>query len=383
MELLAERLQGLADEVQLLPVSQEITQDPDYSSPIRGLQYSGRPNLRVVKRGSGPGALLFNTHLDVVPPSATHDRPFEPRVEDGVVWGRGACDAKGQVACAYGLLAALHDASIVPPVDLIFHFVIEEEVGGNGTVAMVRRGEKADACVVLEPSEFVILPQIRGAVWFDATVYGQAGHSGKPGGTVSALLKAVSAMDALAAYHDRCIAESRGHYPLFDVFENPAPLTIGQMVAGDWPAQAPQKATFRGVLGILPDRTKEQVMAEMQAAVRESGDPWLAENFEMEFTYRHDASVIDPAHPLVGALQRACEACGVAPRVSAMTASCDAWMYTNQLSIPTLVFGPGSLGVAHGDREHIAVCDVLKGAEILGALVQEFGALGAGSGGEA
>jgi acetylornithine deacetylase len=383
MELLAGRLHGLADEVELVPVPQEITQDPDYSWPIRGLQYEGRPNLRVVKKGSGPGALLFNTHLDVVPPSATHDRPFDPRVEDGLVWGRGACDAKGQVACAYALLAALHDANIAPPVDLIFHFVIEEEVGGNGTVAMVRRGEQADACVVLEPSEFVILPQIRGAVWFDATVYGQAGHSGKPGGTVSALFKAIRAIQALEAYHDRCIAESRGHYPLFDAFENPAPLTIGQMIAGDWPAQAPQKATFRGVLGILPDRTKEQVMAEMEAAVRQCGDPWLNDHFEIEFTYRHDASVIDPNHPLVAALQEACKACGIPPKVSAMTASCDAWMYTQQLNIPTLVFGPGSLGVAHSDREHIALADVLKGAEILGALVQNWTTAATASGGEA
>ncbi len=308
IELLHARLQGLAEVIEFVPVGNEIRDDPDFSSPVKGLEYGERPNLRVVKRGTGTGrSLLFNTHLDVVPPSSMQQDPFTPHLADGVVWGRGACDAKGQVATAYALLAVLSDLGVTPGADLTFHFVIEEEVGGNGTVAMVRRGDRADGAIVLEPSDFVILPQVRGAVWFETTIYGQSGHSGRPGGTVSALLKAIRAIEAFTTYHDRCIEQSRGHFPLFDQFENPAPLTIGQLSAGDWPAQAPQKAIFKGVLGILPDRTKEQVMQEMSAALREAGDPWLAEHFDMEFTYRHDAKVIAEDHPLVRCLAAACE----------------------------------------------------------------------------
>lgn len=373
MELLADRLQGLADVVEFVPVTEDLRKDPDFSYPVAGVQYGDRPNLRVVKKGSGKGkSLLFNTHLDVVPPSSMQQRPYDPQLVDGKIYGRGACDAKGQVACAYGLLAALEALNITLAGDLIFHFVIEEEVGGNGTVAMVRHGDTADGCVVLEPSDFVILPQIRGAVWFETTIYGQSGHSGKPGGTVSALLKSIVAIDAFTRYHDTCIEQSRGKYPLFDQFENPAPLTVGQLEAGDWPAQAPQKAVLKGVLGILPDRTKEQVMEEMRQALRDAGDEWLAEHFEMDFTYRHDASVIAPDHPLVQTLEQACRRCSQEPSVSAMTASCDAWMYSNQLNIPSLVFGPGSLTVAHSDQEHIAVSDVLKGSGILTALVSDW-----------
>mgnify|MGYP005859317257 FL=1 len=257
--------------------------------------------------------------------------------------------------------------------NVIGHLVIEEEVGGNGTVTMVRKtGDTADAAIVLEPSDFTLYPQIRGAVWFEATVTGQSGHSGKPGGTVSALLKAIKVIEVFTEYHDRCLAESRGKYPLFDQFENPAPLTIGQLEAGDWPAQAPQKCVFRGVLGILPDRTKEQVMREMREAVANCGDEWLQDNFTIDFTYRHDASVIAPDHPLVEALGRAVTASGRGLNVSAMTASCDAWMYNNQLRIPTCWFGPGTLGVAHSDREQIAVDDVLRGVEVLYRFVCEW-----------
>jgi len=372
-QLLNDRLQGIADEVSFVPVTEDIRNDPDFSYPVRGLQYGDRPNVRAVKKGCGGGkSLLFNTHMDVVPPSSMQERPYDPWVEDGIVYGRGACDAKGQLVTAWALLAVLSDMGLTPGADITVHYVIEEEIGGNGTLAMARLGDRADAAIVLEPSDFVILPQIRGAVWFETTIYGQSGHSGKPGGTVSALLKSIEAIDAFTEYHARCLAESRGKYPLFDQFPNPAPLTVGQLEAGDWPAQAPQKAVLKGVLGILPDRTKEQVMEEMRQALKSSGDPWLADHFEMEFTYRHDASVIEPDHPLASALGAACEASGRDCRVSAMTASCDAWLYNNQLGIPTVVFGPGSLGVAHSDSEQIAVDEILKAAEVLATFVADW-----------
>lgn len=113
-------------------------------------------------------------------------------------------------------------------------------------------------------------------------------------------------------------------------------------------------------------------MAEMEAAVRASGDPWLAEHFEIDFTYRHDASVLEPNHPLVLALQDAVSSVGREPKVSAMTASCDAWLYNNQLGIPTVVFGPGTLGVAHSDQEHIAVGEMLAAAAALASFAEEF-----------
>lgn len=373
-EYLQAAMKAFCSQCDFVPNDNSLKDDPDYSSPVKGLDYSDRPNVRVAALGSGGGkSLVMNTHMDVVPPSSMQEKPFEPQLRDGVLFGRGACDAKGQIATMYLLMKALHDLKPALRGSVIGHLVIEEEVGGNGTVTMVRKaGDTADAALVLEPSDFTLFPQIRGAVWFEATVYGQSGHSGKPGGTVSALLKAIKAIEVFTAYHDRCIAESRGKYPLFDQFENPAPLTIGQLQAGDWPAQAPQKCVFRGVLGILPDRTKEQVMQELREAIRDCGDEWLASNFEIDFTYRHDASVIAADHPLVGAFGQALAASGLPVKVSAMTASADAWMYNNQLEIPTIWFGPGNLAVAHSDQEQIALDDILRAVEVIYRFVCEF-----------
>ena len=78
-----------------------------------------------------------------------------------------------------------------------------------------------------------------------------------------------------------------------------------------------------------------------------------------------DGNVLDVEHPLVRQMQAGLRAAGVEPQLSALTGSCDAWFYANQLEIPTVVFGPGNLGTAHGKDEQIDVSDILTAAEAI------------------
>jgi acetylornithine deacetylase len=341
-------------------------EDPDYAFRLPEISYEDSHNLACVIRGQGDsGATVFNTHLDVVPPSEGQDDAFSARIEDGVIFGRGACDAKGQAVTLFALAMLLKKHDIRPGGDLIFHLVIEEENGGNGTLAMVRRGVDADAAVVLEPSELAVIPAVRGAVWFHLRTFGQAGHSGSKRSTVSALKAAVQAMDILEDYHDRLLAGSRGH-PLFDVYEDPMPITFGECRAGRWPASVPSEAVLRGVLGFLPNKDRFTVQEEMRQAIRSGGDAWLRDHFELTFPMLNSDGFSLPAdHLLVERLVSAVKENGSPGEVRAMTAACDAWFYNNQLEIPTVVFGPGSLSHAHGVDEHIRIDDIMTAAGIL------------------
>jgi acetylornithine deacetylase len=361
---LADRLKGMADVCELVPVPEDIVEDEDYCFPIEGLTYADRPNLNVVKRGKGTGrSLVFNTHVDVVPPSPGQVKAFDPEVRDGAIYGRGACDAKGQAITMALVLEALNEFGPAGG-DVNFHFVIEEECGGNGSLAMVRRGCQADGAVVMEPSDLNIFPSVRGALWFDVTCYGRSGHSGRAGDVVSALKKAIQAMDILEDYHERLLAESR-QVPFFEEYANPMPITFGQLEAGDWPAMAPNRARFKGVFGFLPNKSRREVEAQMREAIITRGDEWLRENFDMDFIYSHDGNYIPEDHPLVQTMLGATRASGYEAKLTGMTASCDAWLYNNQLAIPTVVYGPGTLGYAHSVEEHILIDDILKATEVL------------------
>jgi acetylornithine deacetylase/succinyl-diaminopimelate desuccinylase-like protein len=175
---------------------------------------------------------------------------------------------------------------------------------------------------------------------------------------------ATRVIEILEQYQARLLESSRG-IAFFDDHPNPMPITFGKLNAGNWPATAPAHAVIEGVLGFLPNKTRFQIMQEMREAIREAGDPWLKENFTLEFMYRHDAQVLAPTHPLVSELQVACREAGSGGDVAAITASSDSWYYGNQLEIPTLVFGPGSLSVAHSNHEQVRMDEVCRAAVIL------------------
>jgi acetylornithine deacetylase len=297
--------------------------------------------------------------------------PWSGRIENGAVHGRGACDAKGQAATLYLVLRALDDLGVRPRGDVLAHLVVEEEMGGNGTLAMVRRGEKADACIVLEPSDGCLYTSVRGAVWFRLVFRGQAGHSGQAGRTRSALLMARDAIGVLEKYHDELLNASRG-FELFDPHADPMPITFGRLQAGNWPSSAPSEAVLEGVLGLLPNRTTEEVCEEMRQALAAEDGKIPAGAFDLHFMYRHDSSVAAPDHELPRGLLAAAKAAKAPLRIAGMTASCDAWFYNNLLRIPTVVYGPGSLKVAHSREERIGLEEMAASAEVLLRHVLEY-----------
>ena len=372
MLFLKDEFERLGAELEAVAISNQIKGDPDYSDPIEALNYEERFNLRVVRKGNGGGrSLLFNAHTDVVPPSEGMIEPWGGNVKDGILYGRGACDAKGQVATLFLVLGALDAMGVRLSGDVLGHVVVEEENGGNGTLAMIRAGELADGCVVLEPSDRKLYTSIRGAVWFRLTFQGKAGHSGQAAESRSALLMARDAMALLEKYHADLLASSRG-IELFDSHPNPMPLTFGKLRAGNWPASAPSEAILEGVLGFLPNKTKEQVCEELRQLLIEGGDQYLADNVKLHFMYRHDSSVLEPDHDLPQGLLNSATESGVELDISGMPASCDAWFYNNQLGIPTVVYGPGSLSVAHSKEEQIEIAEIGRAAEVLIRLILSY-----------
>jgi acetylornithine deacetylase len=369
----ASRIEPFVDDCRLVEIPDSLQDDPDYAFRLPGFTYRETPQVECVIRGRGEGrSVLFNAHLDVVPPSEGQADAYRPRIQDGAVFGRGAVDDKGQVAALFALAMALRKSGIRPAGDLIFHFVVEEENGGNGTLAMVRRGIKADAAIVLEASEFHVVPAVRGAVWFELEVYGRAGHSGNVAGRISAIDEAFAAIQIFKQYHDQLLEGSR-HLPLFDVYEDPMPLTIGQFEAGNWPASVPSKAILKGLLGFLPNHNRFEIQKGLRDALETHGDEWLCQNFKLTFPMLNsDGNMLPADHPLVLDLLDALERNALPRKVRAMTAACDAWFYNNIAGIPTVVFGGGSLAFAHAKDEHILLEDVYITAKVLADFVMKY-----------
>ena len=94
----------------------------------------GRGNVVARREGAdrSRGALLVHGHLDVVPADASEwsVHPFSGAVQDGYVWGRGAVDMKDMVGMTLAVARRLKRDGIVPPRDIVFAFLADEEAGG-------------------------------------------------------------------------------------------------------------------------------------------------------------------------------------------------------------------------------------------------------------
>ncbi len=154
-------------------ISTAIEGHPFYSQPYytrskarplglgAGEAYVGRSNLVVEVDGPGAGVAM-NAHVDVVKPY------IPPRIEGGTLYGRGACDDKGPAVAMIGAMKLLAAAGAWPR-RLTAMFVIEEEMGGNGSLSLALDRElrsRFDSLAVLECTGSKIHPGNRGAVWY-------------------------------------------------------------------------------------------------------------------------------------------------------------------------------------------------------------------------
>jgi acetylornithine deacetylase/succinyl-diaminopimelate desuccinylase-like protein len=157
-------------------------------APRRGNVFARLPGADPTR-----GALLIHGHLDVVPADASEwsVHPFSGAVQDGYVWGRGAVDMKDMVAMTLAVARRFRRDGVVPPRDLVFAFLADEEAGGLfGSQWLVdHRPELFEGCTeavgevggfsltLAEDSRaYVIETAEKGIAWMRLRAHGRAGH---------------------------------------------------------------------------------------------------------------------------------------------------------------------------------------------------------------
>jgi acetylornithine deacetylase len=354
----------------LSPIAESIVDDPDYT-PVPGHEsYRGRPNVLVDLAGEGGGrSAILNSHTDVVPGP---DGMFEARSENGVVHGRGACDAKGQVVTILLALSALKELGVRLKGDVEAQFVIEEEAGGNGSLAAIAGGRRADAVVVLEPTGLGVRYANRGAAWFKLTVSGRSVHMGRYREGVNAFEEMLGLVPILKEYEASLREASKG-YPGFPDDPSPVVVNIGRVRGGDWPSTVPAECVVEGGIAFLPNRTARWIEEEVRALIEAKATPWAREHARFELAgLRNEAFETPAGDPAVRSFHRAAESL-LGPRpLEGWTASCDARLFFHRGGMPTLVFGAGDLGRAHALDERVEMDDILRAAEVLARFLADW-----------
>jgi acetylornithine deacetylase len=332
------------------------------------------------RSGSGRD-LMLNGHIDVVPvgdEAAWTTPPWDPAVRDGRVYGRGAADMKGGLVCALFAANAIRDAGVRLRGRLSVASVVGEEDGGTGTLATILRGHTADGAIVVEPTQLAVIPAQAGSLMFRLVVPGLSAHGCVREEGVNAVEKFLPLFTALRQLEaERCgvvvgAADVAGdpHSPLFARYRLPWPIEVGTLRAGDWASSVPDKLVAEGRLGVAigeepaaARRAFEEAIARAAAA-----DPWLAEHPPAVEWWggRFDPAVTDPSDPIVTTVVDAATAVtGEAPSIEGVTYGADMRLLVNVGGIPTVLFGPGDVRVAHMPDEHVPIDQLRTAAETL------------------
>jgi acetylornithine deacetylase/succinyl-diaminopimelate desuccinylase family protein len=362
----------------------------------------GRENAVGVLKGAGGGrSLIFNGHVDVVPPGDpanwTSGAPFSGRVDADRVWGRGATDMKGGLIAQAFAVRALAQAGVNLNGDLIVEAVVGEEVMDHeaGVTATVKRGYTADAAVVAEasapPDPLAVVPVSPGLWWFSVTVPGKATHASMRGETfragglgsvvgVNAIDKGVDIFLAMRRLEDEW-GQSKTH-PLF----RPGHFTIhpGVVIGGTKGVLVPffvsEYMTIEYCCWYHPGEDPADVQREIETHVHAAAqlDPWLREHPPViDWKLNWPAFSVDPEHPICAAIGNAHEVAargtrfGGRPPVNGFAAVEDC-SFLNLGGIPTVSYGPGDLRVAHADDEHVFIDELVTATKTYALLAMDW-----------
>ena len=337
----------------------------------------GRCNVIATMKGTGGGkTLLFTGHTDTVPPYDMPE-PYEAKIVDGNMYGRGALDMKAGLACMMMAMAAIKRAGIALSGDLIFAALIDEEAKSLGTRAWLKSCSRLpDAAIVSEPTNMEICVGHRGLEWFEFTFHGKTVHGGRQKEGINAIQKATMFINRL----ENDLIPGIGKKTPHPIIGSPS-MNYGLIKGGTQPSTVAGECILQLDRRWIPGESFQEVVREYRQIIDELSeeDPKFKADMKvmdisyMDEHYVHEAMDTDPEEPVVRAAEKAIgEITDTKAVIRSFTAWTDGGLINYYGKIPTIVLGPGELEYAHSAKEHIPVGTLVPAVLIFSSIACDF-----------
>jgi acetylornithine deacetylase len=326
----------------------------------------GRSNVIAILRGSGGGkSLMLNGHTDTVGIEGMTIEPFRPFVENGRLHGRGACDMKGALAAMIWAVKSLAESGTRLRGDLLFTAVVDEEYKSIGIKKLVEE-YRADAAIVGEPTEMKVAIAHKGFVWIEVEVKGRATHGSVPEKGIDAIAQTAKVVSRLEKLQERL--GGRVHPLLGSAKIHNSTIEGGT----DW-SIIPDHCLLRLERRTLPGESAASAMGEIEEILESIKHETSDFNATVRSPYDMPPLETDPEVEIVQVLRKALvEVRGTEDPVIGVPYWTDGAILSKLASIPTCIFGPGEIGIAHSADEYVNLKDVLDLANVYRAVAQRF-----------
>lgn len=317
--------------------------------PSTGSRRPERP-IDDVRAVEGGPTLALCAHLDTVGTEGMTIDPFDPRIENGRLFGRGSYDMKGSAGAIMAAAAVLQRSTLDGRV--LLALVADEEHASLGAVDFVQR-HRADACIVTEPSEGDLVLAHKGFVWAEILTRGRAAHGSRWDLGVSAIGRMGRVIAALEAFDQRELRSRR--HPLV----GPASMHCAMVAGGAGLSTYAPECRLKIERRTIPGETIEGAIDELREVVRSAG-----EDAEVSLIFGRPPLVCDPGEDVVECVRQAALAStGKAPKEIGVGYWMDAAIFAES-GIPTVNYGPAGEG-AHAAIEWVDIESVITTARVL------------------
>ncbi|MEC9474674.1 MAG: ArgE/DapE family deacylase [Candidatus Neomarinimicrobiota bacterium] len=341
-----------------------------------GFSPDSRINVTALWQGNNNAkSLILNGHVDVVPTGPEKlwdDDPFSGNIIDGKIYGRGSCDMKAGLSSGLFAISILKNLGFAPDGDIIFQSVVGEESGGCGTLTNIVKGYGADAAIILEPTSLKLSPIQSGALTFRLKVPGKATHA-------SMRWDGISAIEKYSLIHQSIINFEKERHDSFDVEyyqskDRVAPINIGTIAGGQWHSTVPESIIAEGRLGVFPGESNAKAKQSFEGHINKfaESDNWLKDHppviewFEGQF----ESGQTSLDHPLIKELDKIyTNVSNQDAIIEGVTYGSDLRLFTNHANIPSVLFGPGDVRLAHAANENILIDEILISTEVVANMI--------------
>ncbi|MGI9598223.1 MAG: M20 family metallopeptidase [Acidimicrobiales bacterium] len=316
----------------------------------------GRPNVYAYFQGNSDQVVAVDVHLDTVGIEHMEGDPFDGRIADGRVYGRGSVDTKATFAVLLPLLeeAARGDFELEPSLMLVG--TVGEEFGGLVGAHRLQEwltdsGRRFHSLVVAEPTECAPVHGHKGGMGMEITVQGHAAHSSKPELGANAITGAARIILALQAEHEKLAEQD----PLTAM--GTGTLSVTEIGGGRARNIIPDLCQIYAGRRVAPGEDPYRIFDELSEVARQAALP-LEATVELVNGRASSAFYTDPKSTLI---QRLAAIADSDPEVA--TYGTNALAYDDAAD-NLVVFGPGSIDQAHQAVEWVEIAELDRAAEV-------------------
>lgn len=359
-EFLEKKLMDYGFDVEVIDVPDEIVRAKGLSLP--------RKNVLATLKGSGSGpSLILNAHLDTVPGDDgtkwTYP-PFSGSIADGKIFGRGATDSKGRLACYIGAALALKQAGVPIRGNIILAATCDEETGGElGAGYVASQGLLKGDFALVEGYSQEIIRAMAGMTQIRIVSNGKPAHAGFKWNGINAIEKMAKVISGLENLQQELYKE-----PSTIPGMKYTTINVGVIKGGTKSNVVPGSCEVEVDLRIIPEHRIDMILGRIKKVIEDlqKNDSDMDIAIEKIAGAETVPTITEPNHPLILALQKASMEVNERelPVIGVMGQSDSRWFIQN--GIPAINFGPGTpANRIHGFDECMDIEDLINTTKVV------------------